>query len=261
MMKKIKLFEEFLNEIRGKHNTDPEEIVDDINSRINFGSAAIKDTKDGPSIVIYLDKKSERHSDIVKELEKTYNDAIKYIQSSSSKDIVVFKINEAYVNEVKIEDAEITETISEFYELQMQILQLQSELKQKQAQFKQFDANIQPIIDGMKDTGDKLGVTEKYVVKVSRFGYERTTASYKDAFELALSKVNGATQKILNEALTATEKVSAVSHSYTIDQMNEANIFQKIVSAIKDVASKFVSMFKKESKNIDAANDDLKKLV
>lgn len=261
MMKKIKLFEEFLNEIRGKHNTDPEEIVDDINSRINFGSAAIKDTKDGPSIVIYLDKKSERHSDIVKELEKTYNDAIKYIQSSSSKDIVVFKINEAYVNEVKIEDAEITETISEFYELQMQILQLQSELKQKQAQFKQFDANIQPIIDGMKDTGDKLGVTEKYVVKVSRFGYERTTASYKDAFELALSKVNGATQKILNEALAATEKVSAVSHSYTIDQMNEANIFQKIVSAIKDVASKFVNMFKKESKNIDAANNDLKKLV
>ena len=260
-MKKIKLFEEFINETRGKHNTDPDEIVDDINARTNFGSAAIKDTKDGPSIVIYLDKKSENHNTIVKELEKTYTDAIKYIQSSSSKDIVVFKINEEFVNEVKIEDTEITETISEFYELQMQILQLQSELKQKQAQFKKFDANIQPIIDGMKETGDKLGITEKYVVKVSRFGYDRTTASYKDAFELALSKVNGATQKILNEALVATEKVGSVANSYTIDQMNEANIFQKIISTLKDIASKFVNMFKHESKNIDAANSDLKKLV
>ena len=93
-MKKIKLFEEFTNEIRGKGNTDPEEIIDDINSRINFGSAAIKDTKDGPSIVIYLDKKSENHGTIVKELEKIYTDAIKYEKGSSSKDIIVFKINE-----------------------------------------------------------------------------------------------------------------------------------------------------------------------
>jgi|DEB19_MinimDraft_2_1074335.scaffolds.fasta_scaffold00120_17 hypothetical protein len=260
-MKKIKLFEEFINEIKGRNNTDPEEIIDDINSRVNFGSAAIKDTKDGPSIVIYLDKKSENHSTIVKELEKIYTDAIKYEKGNSSKDIIVFRINEEFVNEINIEDTEITETISEFYELQMQILQLQSELKQKQAQFKKFDTNIQPIIDGMKETGDKLGVTEKYVVKVSRFGYERTTASYKDAFELALSKVNGATQKILKEALVATEKVGSVANSYTIDQMNEANIFQKIISTLKDISSKFVNMFKKESKNIDAANNDLKKIV
>lgn len=171
------------------------------------------------------------------------------------------KLFEEFLNEVKIENNEINETISEFYDLQMEILKLQSELKQKQAQFKSFDKNIQPIIDGMKDTGDKLAVTEKYVVKVSRFGYERTTSSYKDAFELALTKVNGATQKILQEALVATEKVSSVSHSYTIDQMNEASIFQKIVATIKNAASKFINMFKKESKNIDSANNELKKLL
>jgi len=171
------------------------------------------------------------------------------------------KLFEEFVNEVKIEDADVTASISEFYELQMQIAILQSELKQKQAKFKEFDKMVQPILSGMKDTQDKLGVTEGYVIKVSRFGYERTTASYKDAFELALTKVNGATQKILEEALAATEKISEVGTSYSIDQMNEDNIFQKIKNTFKSIVNSFVGIFKKESKNIDNANNELKKIV
>ncbi len=171
------------------------------------------------------------------------------------------KLFEEFVNEVKIEDAEITASISEFYELQMQIAKLQSELKQKQAKFKEFDNMVQPILSGMKDTQDKLAVTEGYVVKVSRFGYERKTASYKDAFELALTKVNGATQKILEEALAATEKISEVGTSYSIDQMNEDSIFQKIKGVFKNIANSFINIFKKESKNIDNANSELKKIV
>jgi hypothetical protein len=79
------------------------------------------------------------------------------------------KLFEEFVNEVKIEDADVTASISEFYELQMQIAILQSELKQKQAKFKEFDKMVQPILSGMKDTQDKLGVNEGYVIKVSRF--------------------------------------------------------------------------------------------
>jgi len=78
---------------------------------------------------------------------------------------------------------------------------------------------------------------------------------------LALTKVNGATQKILEEALAATEKISEVGTSYSIDQMNEDNIFQKIKNAFKNVVNSFVNIFKKESKNIDNANDELKKIV
>jgi septal ring factor EnvC (AmiA/AmiB activator) len=165
-----------------------------------------------------------------------------------------------FVNEMKIEDAEINASISEFYELQMQIDKLKSELKQKQAQFKKFDNMIQPILTGMKDTGDKLAETETHVVKISRFGYERATQSYKDAFELALTKVNGATKKILNEALEVTQKISEVGTSYTIVQMNEANILQKIGARLKQWATSFVRLFKTESKKIDQANRELAKL-
>jgi hypothetical protein len=171
------------------------------------------------------------------------------------------KLFEQFINEKKIDDAQINQQIAEFHKLQMRIMELESELKQKKAEFKNFDDQIQPIITGMKETGDKLAVTESHVVKISRFGYDRATASYKDAFEMALSKVNASTKKILEEALVASTKVSKVSASYSIDsKITEANILQKLVSSIKKIVSDFMNIFKKESKEIDSANNELKAL-
>lgn len=165
-----------------------------------------------------------------------------------------------FINESQIQDQQINSEINEFYELQSEIERLQSELKQKKAQFKEFDKMIQPVLMGMKETGDKLAVTETHVVKIKRFGYERTSSSYKDAYELALTKVNGATKKILDEALQVTQKVSTVKTSYTIDQLNEANILQKIGRQLKKWTQRFLKIFKKESKEIDKANKVLKDL-
>jgi hypothetical protein len=171
------------------------------------------------------------------------------------------KLYEQFMNEKNVDDAQINQTISEFHKLQMRIVELESELKQKKTEFKQFDDQIQPILEGMKETGDKLAVTETHVVKISRFGYERASASYKDAFDLALTKVNSSTKKILEEALAASIKVSKISASYSIDtKITEANILQQLISSIKKIASDFISMFKKESKNIDSANNELKAL-
>lgn len=171
------------------------------------------------------------------------------------------KLFEQFINEKAIDDAQINQTIQEFHKLQMRIVELESELKQKKAQFKEFDDQIQPILEGMKETGDKLAVTETHVVKISRFGYERATASYKDAFDLALTKVNSSTKKILEEALAASIKVSKISASYSIDtKITEANILQRFIASIKKAASDFVNIFRKESKNIDSANNELKEL-
>lgn len=171
------------------------------------------------------------------------------------------KLFEQFINEKIIDDAQINQTIQEFHKLQMRIAELESELKQKKAQFKEFDDQIQPILEGMKETGDKLAVTETHVVKISRFGYERATASYKDAFDLALTKVNSSTKKILEEALAASIKVSKISASYSIDtKITEANILQRFIASIKKASSDFINIFRKESKNIDSANNELKAL-
>lgn len=166
----------------------------------------------------------------------------------------------SFINEMEITDKNIIESIETFHSLQMEILKLQSDLKAKTAEFAKFDKQIQPIIESMKATGDKLAVTEKFVVKVSTFGYSRETASYKDAFNLALTKVNKATQKILNEALDATQKTSKTKATYHID-VNEDNVFTKIADALKNIVSSFLRIFSKEIKVIDQGNDELKKLV
>lgn len=169
-------------------------------------------------------------------------------------------IHKNEVNEIAITDKVIKDEIEQFYKLQQEIDRLQSELKQKQAQFDKFDKQIQPIILSVKNIDDKLLTTEKYVVKISRFGGERENASYKNAFTLALTKVNGATKKILDEALEATKTISKISSTYSINKIDEVNIFDKIVQSIKQAAFKFFKLFKTESKNIDDANNSLDKL-
>ena len=170
------------------------------------------------------------------------------------------KTIEQFVNEAKIENKNIENSIAEFHQLQTEIAELEMQLKEKKNQFKQFDEEITPILDGMKETKDKLATTEEYVVKVSRFGHERTSSSYKDAFELALTKVNAATKNILEEALESTQKITNIGHSYKIEKLNEANIFQVVIGKLKSIAKSFMNIFKKESKNIDDANSELKRL-
>lgn len=172
------------------------------------------------------------------------------------------KMFEEFLFEAFIEDPAIKSSMGEFYELQNEIKKLEAELEAKKLQFKQFEGDIKPMLDGMKEVGDKLAQTEEYVLKVSRFGGERKDASYKTAFENALTKVNAATKRVLEEALEASKKVTQVKHSFQIDKVvAEASIFDKIKSAIKGAINKLLGVFKKESKNIDDANKELKKLA
>lgn len=180
----------------------------------------------------------------------------------TKKDMKIVKMFEEFLFEAFIEDPAVQASIGEFYDLQNEIKRLEAELEEKKLQFKQFEGDIRPMLDGMKEVGDKLAQTEEYVIKVSRFGGERKDASYKTAFENALTKVNAATKRVLEEALEASKKVTQVKHSFSIDKVvAEASIFDKIKGAIKGAINKLLSVFKKESKTIDDANKELKKLV
>lgn len=183
-------------------------------------------------------------------------------KKNKKKKVALVKMFEEFLFEAFIEDPEVKAQIGTFYDLQEQIRKLEDQLEEKKLQFKQFEGDVKPMIDGMKEIGDKLAETEEYILRVSRFGGERKDASYKTAFENALSKVNGATKRVLEEALEASRKITQVKHSFSIDKVvAEASIFDKIKGAIKGAINKLLSIFKKETKTIDDANKDLKKLV
>ena len=183
-------------------------------------------------------------------------------KSDNMKRPVLVKMFEEFLFEGFIEDPTIKESIGDFYELQNEIKQLEAQLEEKKLQFKQFEGDIKPMLDGMKEIGDKLAQTEEYVIKVSRFGGERKDASYKTAFESALTKVNAATKRVLEDALEASKKITNVKHSFNIDKVvAEASIFDRIKDAIKSAISKVLGIFKKEGKTIDDANSELKRIV
>lgn len=183
-------------------------------------------------------------------------------KSDNLKKPVLVKMFEEFLFEAFIEDPAIKESIGDFYELQNEIKELEAQLEEKKLQFKQFEGDIKPMLDGMKEVGDKLAQTEEYVIKVSRFGGERKDASYKTAFESALTKVNAATRRVLEDALDASKKITNVKHSFNIDKIvAEASIFDRIKDAIKSAISKVLGVFKKEGKTIDDANNELKRIV
>lgn len=176
-----------------------------------------------------------------------------------SKDRAIKKAKE--INEVEITDPEFTENVETFYNLQEKILQLKQELKEKESEFGQYKKIIDPIVTSMQRLEDKLGQTESHILRVKRFDYDRTSSSYKDAFDLAITKVNSSTRRILEEALKTTQKVTTVKASYTIDKLEEMSMLGKIRTALVQLLNRFLQIFKKEENNIDIANSELKQIA
>lgn len=167
--------------------------------------------------------------------------------------------------EAEITDGELRKRIEEFYKLQMKIQALETELKASKSEFGEAKKIITPLLDGMKETKDRLAVTEKYVIEVKKFSFDRQVTSYKDAFELGLSKVNEATKKILKEAVEATKKTSTTAHSFVIKKRGELeeakNPITKALDGLKKAIKKFTTVFKKQGKEIEKANRDIDKAV
>ena len=164
-----------------------------------------------------------------------------------------------FINEaIKIDDKEISESIDEFYDLQTEIEALTKKLKDAKKKFGEFGAQVSPLLDAMSGTGERLAETDEYIVKVKKFAHDRTTSSYKDAFNEALTKVNGATKKILEESLASAAKVTKIGHAWEIGKVEEANALTTAISKIKNALKSFLNMFKKESKTIDEGNKALK---
>lgn len=169
--------------------------------------------------------------------------------------------NKENLKEVEITDPDFTENVETFYNLQEEINQLKQDLKDKQSEYGKFKSTIDPVISSMKDLEDKLGETEGYILKVKKFDYERTSSSYKDAFELALSKVNGSTRRVLEEALKTTQKISTVKASYNIEKIQENKVLDKIRKVLSKVINRFLSIFGKEERTIDNANSKLRQIT
>jgi len=271
-MKYIKLFEQFISELavtESLKTKTPNEVItieldmawddsdkdEDKAAKAAFKKFKIKVEPAGHSSQAGTFEVTGKKKDILAYLKSEFYDMEDDAIEEYYPELLEGTLDEADV------DPEIAKQLNHFYEMQNKIKEYEKEIEAMKEEFKQFADELKPMMDGMKEVGEKLAKTEDFIIAISRFGGERKDASYKNAFENALSKVNAATKKVLEEALEASKKVTNVKHSFNIQKVEEANIFTKIGNLLKSAVSKFLNIFKKEGKVIDDANKELAKLA
>lgn len=177
-------------------------------------------------------------------------------------------LTESVVNEAQLKDKAIIAKLERIHEIKEKLKALTAETKAIEGELKEFDASIKPIFDAMKVLNDKLATTEKYVLKITRYGGEGTSVSYGKAVEQALTMVDEAAQAIINECVRQHTAITNVKHSFDIEKIDEAKltdkakaVIAKLSGKIKTIVDKFKSFFASKLAKIDSANEKLAKIL
>ena len=133
-------------------------------------------------------------------------------------------LKESLQLEMQVQDPELQQKINEFGALKDKIDEMIAQLKEQETRFSELQNEIVPILEQLEETKEKALITNEYIVSVKRAGYVRETPKYKEAFNLALSKVNGAIKAILNESLDATKSTSTIAPSIGIKKLEENRV-------------------------------------
>jgi septal ring factor EnvC (AmiA/AmiB activator) len=173
-------------------------------------------------------------------------------------------INEAKVNEAQIKDKTIIAKLDRIHEIKDRLKELTAETKAINTELGAFDATMKPIFDAMKVLNDKLATTERYVIKISRYGGTSENPSYAKAVEQALGLVDEAARSIINECVRQNTAISNVKHSYDIEKLDESKLTDKAKAMvaklsvkISAIITKLKSFFESKFSKIDQANEKL----
>jgi hypothetical protein len=138
---------------------------------------------------------------------------------------------------------------------------IKSEIQDIESELKEFDAAIKPFFDMMKELDDKLALTEKYVIKITKYGHTRTDVGWKSVVDQSLEQVDEAARSIIKSLIESNKKMVDVKFSYDIEGLNEAINLDKFKAMISKAMDKFMSIFKKKIASVDSANAKLEKIA
>lgn len=159
-----------------------------------------------------------------------------------------------YFNEMQVTDLELQQKIKEFARLSDKIDELKGELKDLQTRYDGIEEILRPVLDEMKETGDKTLQVEGIIVTVKRYGHERESVGYKDACNYLLERVNASMQKIAQECLDAHTKTVQIATSIGVQKTE--GIFSMIgglVGKIKNLWFGFKNLLGFYNNQIDEA--------
>lgn len=154
------------------------------------------------------------------------------------------------IQEVKVDDPELTAQIKEFAELSDEIDQLTARLKLLEKKYKGLEEVIRPVLDELDETKDKALEVENILVTIKRKGYERTSYAYKEALDWVKERINPAMRKIVDDSIEATAKTSRIASTIGVQKIEEQSVLDKVVNTLKGYWSKI-------TRRLSAANNSL----
>lgn len=171
------------------------------------------------------------------------------------------------MNEAELRDRALKDKLERIYELKARIKELTEETKAINSELKEFDTDIKPVFDAMKTLNDRIATTERYVIKITRFGGPADNPSYAKAIEQALERVDDAAKEIINECVRLNTGVKNNTHQYDIEKIDESlsdkakALINKIKTKVASLVDRFKSAFNRKIERIDSANASLEKLI
>jgi hypothetical protein len=160
------------------------------------------------------------------------------------------------IQEVKIEDPELSKQIKEFAELSDEIDVINARLKLLKNKYGVLEEIIRPILEELDVTKDKALEVENILVTIKRKGYDRTSFAYKEALEWVRERINPAMRKIVDDSLKATAKTATITSQIGVQKIEEQSVLDKIVNTLKGywtkITQKLSAANNKLSRDIDA---------
>lgn len=166
-----------------------------------------------------------------------------------------------FINEAELTDDVIVSKLDRVVSLRDKMKSIKSEMQEIESELKEFDAVIKPFFDMMKELDDKLALTEKYVIKITKYGHTRTDVGWKTVVDQSLEQVDEAARSIIKGLIESNKKLVDVKFSYDIEQLNEASFVEKFKSSISKAMDKFMGLFRKKISTVDSANAKLEKIA
>lgn len=185
------------------------------------------------------------------------------------------------LNEVNVTDPELQRQIDELAEIELLSQELDDRLKGLKARKLAIENTLRPFLTELRDLKRNYLRTEQYIVYIAKAGEEaRKSVSYKDGFNIALTKVNEATRKVLNDALEATATFAQVQSLLGIstpdalakarkkqwnlddegNEIEESLVLENWKEKLKTAWTKFKSVFIKKTDALESVNTSLERL-
>lgn len=166
-----------------------------------------------------------------------------------------------HINKLLLESLEesVKDKIDKYGALDNEITELQLKLSKLKKESDTLESELKPLIDVGDDLKTKFMEGNKYIIKIVQSGYSARSVKYKEAFELALTKVNSAIKQILNDAMEATVSIKTVPSKIKV--VAKENITEGLFDNIADIIRSTLTKIKQAFGIIDSGTNILKRLA